>query len=182
MASVTTMIVSSDRPQTDGRRYIRYKFDLLDNLNQNHIEYYGPKLVPADFDTDADMLAIVPSILASKADQEQQELQDGSRNNEIVLHNDLGGYYEHKTMLWDTWENHTIAWLKYWLSQEDQLELYWMRLDLIILTNTELKNLLGIAQGDTSDIRAAVQIAIDTRATLDTYVPFYDESGNWVGA
>lgn len=181
MASVTTMIVSSDRPQSDGRRYVRYKFDLLDNLNQNHIEYYGPKLVSADFDTDADMLSVAPSLLASKSDQEQQELQDGSRDNKIVLQNDLGGFYEHKLFPWDSWENHTTSWLKYWLAQEDQLELYWIRLDLALLTNTELKDLLGIAQGDTADIRAAVQIAIDTRSTLDAYVPFYNDSGEWVG-
>lgn len=181
MASVTTMIVVFDNPQTNGKRSVRYKFDLLDNLNQNHIVYYGPKQIESDIDTDEDMLEIAPTILAGKLDYEQRELQDGSRNNKIVLQNDLGGYYEHKTLRWDTWENHTTAWLKYWLALEDQLELYWTRLDLIILTNTELKDLLGIAQGDTADIRAAVQIAIDTRTTLDTYVPFYDDNGDWVG-
>jgi len=182
MASVTTMIVVSDRPQADGRRYVRYKFDLLDNNGGNHIEYIGPKLVAADFDTDADMIARAPEILVSKADQEQQELRDQARQGGVVLHTDMGGWFEKILPNWESWEIQTTAWLKYWLSQEDQLELVNMQADNILISSTDKRNLLDIANQDVTNINASVQIAIDTKATLDTYTPYFDDDGIWAGA
>jgi len=184
MASVTTMIVISDRPQADGRRYVRYKFDLLDNQipPRNYIEYIGPKLVSADFDTDADMIAMAPEILASKADQEQWELREQARNGSEVLHNDMGGWFDKILPNWESWEVQTTAWLKYWLAQEDQLELVNMQADNVLISNTDKRNLLDIANQDVTDINASVQIAVDPKATLDTYTQYFDDDGLWMGA
>jgi len=151
MASVTTMIVISDRPQAD------------------------------DFDTDADMIAIAPDMLAGKAYQEQWEIRERARQGGVVLHTDMGGWFEKITPDWDTWEVQTTAWLKYWLAQEDQLELVNMQADNALISNTDKRNLLDIANQDVTNINASVQVAIDTKATLDTYAPYFDEDGVWIG-
>ena len=182
MASVTTMIVHSVRPQSNGSLYVRYKFDLLDNLNGNHIVITNSKnvTVPGGMTQEeflnADMIATAPTILQNKAEQEQLDYQEGSREGLPVLFTD----FIKVTPLWDTWDNHTTEWLTYWLSLEDQLELINMQWDLTKISNTDIKNLLGVAQADTSDIRGKVQIAIDMKVELDAYSPFI-VNGVWVG-
>jgi len=181
MAEVTTRLLISDRPQADGRRYVRYKFDLTDNNGGLHVEYVGPKLVPADFDTDADMIAMAPEILASKADQEQWELRERARHGGEVLHMDMGGWFEKILPNWESWEVQTTEWLKYWLSQEDQLELINMKADNDQISSSDMKALLSVAQADVTNINSSVQVAVDIKATLDAYAPFFDDDGFWVG-
>ena len=187
MASVTTMIVHSVRDQANGSLYVRYKFDLLDNLNGNHIVITQSKnvVVPQGQTQEeflnANMIATAPTILADKANQEQQLYQDRASEGEMVLHQDMGGWFDKITPLWETWDVQATEWLTYWLSLTNQLELVHIQLDIAQISNTNLNNLLGINQSDTTDIRSAVQIAVDTKATLDTYQPFY-KSGVWQGA
>ena len=183
MAGVTSTGVERDKELPDGRRHIRYRFDLLDNLSGNHIQYQDHNYAPADTDTDAELLARAARIIPDLIVQEQQQLQIDSRDTETyVLFDDMGGFYVEKTLLWGVWDDQTSLWLEYWLSQENQLDLIHLNPDLGQITNTQIKDLLGVAQADTTDIRAAVQVAVDMTATLDAYQPFYDADGNWVGA
>ena len=182
MASVTTMIVHSVRPQSNGSLYVRYKFDLLDNLNGNHIVITPSKnVVVPDGQTqeeflNADMVDTAPKILQAKADQEQQDYIEGSIEGRSVLFDD----FTKVTPLWESWDNHTTEWLTYWLSLEDQLELISMQWDLTKISNNDLKDLLGISQQDTTDIRSSVQVAINMKVELDAYNPFIVD-GVWVG-
>ena len=175
------MLLLYERDLGNGWKKVKYKFDLLDNNGGNHIVYVGPKTIPIGIDTDADMLAIAPTLLISKAEQGQEELRENARNGDVVLHIDMGGYFEKILPDWDTWDNATTLWLKYWLSQEDQLELVNMQADNEQITNADKRNLLGITNQNVTSINSSVQIAVETKEVLDAYAPYFDEDGNWAG-
>lgn len=81
MASVINSWPISDRPQEDGRRYVRYQFVLADHDAFESDVYVGPKLVSSDFDTTADMTALGPILLDRAA---QQEIDAGQEMTQIA--------------------------------------------------------------------------------------------------
>lgn len=176
MASVTSSQIVSDRPQSDGSRYVRYRYDLLDNNNGNHVQYYGPKLVPAGFDAEADMLSRIPTILADRKSDEVLSLISAIEDD--PLHIDMGGWFEKATPNWGTWDEQWTAVAKYFFSLADQLELIPFSTCFGRVSNTDKRNLLGIDNQTVTDMGADMQTAIDTRNSLDAYSPYFDEAGN----
>jgi len=175
MSQILSSEVISDRPQADGRRYVRTKFVAEDNNSGTQDVFHGPRLVAADYDVDAWMLAYEPTVLADLEQGEQEELRTEASPTALLLHNDLGGFYEKKVLAWGTWDDQTTAWLKYYLSLPDQLQLINIQLDVAQISNTDMRNLLGMTNQEVSAIRADIQIAVDTQASLDLYTPYFEE-------
>ena len=177
-ASVVTTQVITDLPQADGRRYVEYRFDLLDNNNGNHVEYIGPKLVPADFDTDADMLALIPVVLETQANREIFDTRSDLASGADPFHVDLGGFFEKATPDWQTWDELFVVTAKYYWALPDQLGILPFKASWSRVSNTDKRDILGITNQDITRLNAAMQAATDISATLSTYLPFYDEDGN----
>lgn len=76
MATVISSQKIGDRPQKNGSRYVRYKFVCEANDSSTQDVFIGPKLVPSDFDTDADIAALEPVILSRLAKEEGDTLED----------------------------------------------------------------------------------------------------------
>lgn len=172
MSSVASSVLISNRSQLDGRRYVRYKFDLLDNVLQTHQYVIGPKLVASDFDTDADMLSLYLTALNNFREREQLELRQRSREGQVVLHH-FTTWWEKKVFLWDTWDNHATDWLIYWLSFEDQLELVHAKADIDLISDDDIVTLLGIKNTEVPDVRSALQISADAKVLLNNYSPLF---------
>jgi len=174
MAQILSSEVLSDSPQADGRRYVRTKFVAEDNNSGTRDVFHGPRLVASDYDVDAWMVAYEPEVLNQLEQKEQERLRIDASPIALLLHNDLGGFYEKKTLSWGTWDDQTIAWLKYYLSLSDQLQLINIQLDVAQISNTDMRNLLDITNQEVSAIRADIQIAVDTQASLDLYTPYFE--------
>lgn len=74
--SIQSATKISDRPQAGGRRYVRYHFVCEGHDASTKDIYIGPKLVSADFDTDADITALGPIILARLAKAEESGITE----------------------------------------------------------------------------------------------------------
>jgi len=177
MASVTSTQVVSDIAEPNGWRYVRYRFDLLDNLGGNHIEY-ATKLIAADVVAETDMVAMIPAVLADKKVGEQLAWVDECEAGNDPLHWDNGGFWDKTTPLWGTWdEMFTYVGKQFW-SRENQLDLAPYSLSWGRVNSTDKRNGLGITNQNVTTLNASMQIAVDTAATLSAYVPFFDQHGN----
>jgi len=177
MASVTSTQVVSDIAEPNGWRWVRYRFDILDNLGGNHIEYMTKKISPST-DVEVDMAAMIPQLLDSLKLAEQENWRSQCSDGDDPLHIDNGGFFSKSTPLWGSWDEMFTAVAKWFFSRENQLELVpyndsWGR-----VSNTDKRNNLGITNQDVTDMGGQVQVAVNTKATLDTYVPLFDEYGN----
>ena len=76
MVSVAYSVKLSDRPQADGRRYVRVMFSCLDHDGGQQDVYKGPRLVAADFDVDTWMSSHEASVLEDLAQNEDQGILD----------------------------------------------------------------------------------------------------------
>ena len=174
---MVSMVVVSDRPQTSGQRSVTYEYKLEDNLNNIHTKRHGPKIVLDDLDIEADMIAIAPSMINDMVTGEQNLLRNNAVDEQTVLHDSQG---EKLIFRWDTWDNHARSWLQYWFSRTEQLDLVYAKLDTDLISNSDLVDLLSATQQNVTDMHNATQLAFDTKAGIDVYVPLMDESGNWV--
>jgi len=177
MASVTSTQVVSDIAEPSGWRYVRYRFDLLDNLGGNHIEYAN-KFIPPATDAEADMIAMIPAVLENKKIAEQQDWRDQCVDGIDPLHWDNGGFWDKTTPLWGTWNEAFTFVGKWFWSQENQLDLVPYNTSWGRVNNTDKRNGLGITNQNITTLNSQMQIAVDTKATLDSYIPFFDQNGN----
>lgn len=177
MASVTSTTVVSDIAEPSGWRYVRYRFDLLDNLGGNHIDY-ATKLIAAGVDAEADMIAMVPVLLEDKKVGEQHEWRDQCVDGGDPLHWDNGGFWDKTTPLWGTWNEMFSFVAKWFWAREFQLEIAPYSNSWARVNSTDKRNILNITNQDITALNASMQIAIDIQASLDTYVPFFDSNGN----
>ena len=179
MASVISSEVISDRPQRDGRRYIRYKFVLEDNNSQQRTTLHNRGLMPSDFDTAADMLIVGPQMLVQQAEQEIQQFQDDCRDGNDPLH-DWIGYWTKSTPDWNSWDDAANGTLKHFLALEDQLELVYIDDTMGKISNSDVVSVLGVTNQNQTDIRADIQVAVNTKTSLDEYGVWFDDGGNLV--
>jgi len=177
MASVTSTQVVSDIAEPNGWRYVRYRFDLLDNLGGNHIEY-ATKLVSPSTDAEADMIAMIPAVLDNRKVAEHQEWRDACAEGDDPLHWDNGGFWDKTVPLWGTWDEMFTYVGKWFWSRENQLDLAPYNASWGRVNSTDKRNGLGITNQNVTTLNASMQIAVDTAATLSTYVPFFDHNGN----
>lgn len=175
MASVVSTQLVSDRAEPGGWRFVRYRFDLLDNRNENHVEYVGPKYVEPGFDTDADMLAISPAILLSKADQELSEFESAMEQGQDPLHVDMGGFFEKVLPRWQTWDDAFRNASEYFWGLTNLIAILPFSLTWGRVSNTGKRNALDTTNQIVSDMNGDMQIADNTKITLDGYNPHYDE-------
>ena len=177
MASVISSDILQDKGTTN--RIIAYRVVLEDNDAVQETIDVGPVIADETYDADAGAVAAGNNELSKKSPNELQELIEGSRNGELVLNNDVE-FPSKRTFAWGTWDDYATDWMKYWLSLEDQLELVHMERDLAFISNTDMKDLLGIDNQAVSDIRADVQVAIDTQESLNLYTPYFDSDGELI--
>ena len=91
---------------------------------------------------------------------------------------DMGGWFQKKTdFQHTTWDDSFAKNIKYYLSLPDMLELLNIKETIDRISNTDLKLALDISQTQATDIRADIQIAVDTQAALDLYQPLFDSDG-----
>jgi len=74
MATIISSEVVSDRPQSDGRRYVKYKFVVQDNDGSLTDHFHGSKLVAEDFDTAADIVLQGNNLLTELTNTEETRL------------------------------------------------------------------------------------------------------------
>jgi len=72
MSQILSSEILSDRPQADGRRYIRAKFVAEDHDLGTRDVYYGPRLVPSDFNANAWLSAEESVVLEGLALEEDE--------------------------------------------------------------------------------------------------------------
>lgn len=179
MASVVSYEVITDRPQADGRRYVKYQVTF--ELNNLEFEIYNSrqKLVAADFDTAVDMPIVAAQMLADQLENEISEYVDLLANGTDPLHV-FTTWWEKATPDWNTWDDAAGGVLKIYLAYENQLELRHIADTTSRISNADIEDVLGITAQQQSDIRSDIQIAVNTQATLDTYDRWFDEDGNLV--
>ena len=177
MASVISNTIIQDKGTSNRRLAFRIVLEDNDAVQEN-IDV-GPIIADETYDADAGAIAAGVKELDRKAPNELHELIHLSRNGELALNNDVE-FPSKATFAWDTWDNYATAWMKYWLAFEDQLELVHMQRDLAFISNTDMKDLLVIDNQSVSDIRADVQTAVNTQASLDLYNPYFDSDGELI--
>lgn len=177
MASVTSTQVVSDIAEPSGWRYVRYRFDLLDNDGGNHIEYINKMIAPA-VDAEADMVAMIPIVLENRKVSEHNEWRDECVAGNDPLHWDNGGFWDKTGPLWGTWDEMFDFVGKWFWSRTNQVELAPYSSSWGRVSNTDKRNGLGITNQDVTLLNAKMQVTLDIKGQLDAYTPFFDEDGN----
>ena len=177
MASVISSDILQDKGTTNRR--VAYRVVLEDNDAVQETIDVGPIIADENYDANAGAIAAGNKELERKAPNELQELINASRNGELALNNDVE-FPSKATFAWGIWDDYATDWMKYWLALENQLELVHMERDLAFISNTDMKNLLGVDNQGVSDIRGDVQTAVNTQASLDLYTPYFDSDGELI--
>lgn len=180
MASVTSTSVNKQRTLPNGNVDIQYRFDLLDNFNQNHVEYFWRRDVPPTHDTDADMVALAPIILQQKADVEYSGIKSQIEQGMEPFFN---GTLEN-TFAWDEHSTYFVQACKEYWAVENFLDILNFRLvwsaATVAIGSTGLKTLFGITQKQLGDLNGDMQNAVNVQNMIDAYAPHYDpNTGVW---
>lgn len=177
MASVISYELVSDTTYGNGFRRLRYLIILEDNNSQLVTEFYTRSRVPPDFDEDADMPVVAAQMLLDKAEQEVQSFIEECRDGRDPLH-DWVGFWEKSSPAWNTWDDAARGVLKAYLAQEEQLELIYIEDTMGKISNSDVVSVLGVTNQNQSDIRADIQVAVNTQDALEAYERWFDEDGN----
>lgn len=152
-------------------------------IREEHIDhlsnkYYKQYIRDSNFANQAEEDAV----LAASAVIINQQTIDTEIANAIATY-ESGGDPLHFEASPDNWQKNTPNYQTWdelaapvtidFLSRVDQLDLVYIESTIIRISNTDKTNLWGMTNPEVSDVNAAIQAAVNTKATLDTYSPFF---------
>ena len=151
----------------------RYQTTLTDNLGGVQVDVLGMfNVQPEDDGSEVEAQQLI-----NLADQEIQDWIAQIEQGGDPAHVDMGGYFVHSEPLWNTWEVATdgavVPFLQVFApNQSDSL------VDVSILWGRLTKAEGEAIAGKNNDVSSEVQIAINTKAVNDAYIPLIDANGD----
>lgn len=151
-----------------GQRKIFEHF--IDHLGNTYVSIYI-----ADSSEDIDVNLAAHAIIANQ-NTIDNEIANGIEMYEAggdPLHIDMGGYFEQVAPDYQSWDELAAAATINFLERKDQLELVYIETTIIRISTIDKTRIWGMTNPQVSDVNAAIQDAINTKAVLDTYSPFF---------
>jgi len=151
-------------------------------ISEQHTDHLGNKYtsqysgVDVNYDADARLAADAITVDESTAENEINEGIATFNAGGDPLHIDEGGWFSKVIPDYQTWEELATGTTVPFMQAEDQLELVNIQYTSRISTNDK-KLIWGMTNQEVSAFNADVQIAIDTQASLDLYLPWFDDDG-----
>ena len=173
MSSVISTQVLSDKAEPNGWRYVKYLVVLEDNLNEQH-DVYVQKLIGPGVDAAADAVQSAAVALQQEIDNEQAEYLSEIQGGNDPLHWDNGGFWDQTAPRWGVWGDLFNFVSRYFFSRENQLELTPFNLCWGRVGSTDKRNHLGITNQNVTKMNGDMQIAVNTAASIEGYVPFFE--------
>jgi len=176
MSSVVSSTKISDRPQADGRRYVRVRFIVADHDDAETEVFIGPRLVASDFDVDAWMAAHGGDVLEQMARQEDE----GGKDFNTVANPQTYAL----NPKWSTTKRIAKT-LVYWMMEEKdpRIVIYLEPLLDYIKANynaTQIANFLDITTAKVLRMNARIDaILSDTGTVKDQLTAFDSEEGGF---
>lgn len=172
MPTLISSEVLSDQAQADGRRYVKYRFVVEDNLGGLHRYVVGPKLVPPDFDEVSDLSVegakLLDSLKALEAEAAIQQMEMGvnplrdSRGNIIPTKFADYSFVVSKA-------------LHHFLSHEDPAVAVMARPYIDNLTDEQIMALMPCDAAMVAQIRQVAADWTDVETKIKTYKPLLEE-------
>lgn len=168
--SIVSSVLTVDRLQAKGQRKI--KEDHTDQIGLTHP--YGPRLFDAGYDEVAGLV-----LHAAQIDQQLKEQEISNAVSEYETGGDPLHFeqspsnWKKITPIYQTWDELAAPVLINFLSREDQLELVAIETTITRISTNDMKALLDMNNPEVNNVNSGIQIAVDTRATLNDYSPFF---------
>lgn len=147
----------------------RYAVVLMDNLGGVH-EFVRGMYNDQPSDT-GDHVEV--DVIAEVKDQEIQQWISEMESGNDPAHIDMGGWFEHSELLWNTWEECLAGSLTPILQSDYMQDILNCELTCSRLTNRELEAIAG----KPNNVLAEQAVASNTQTELDNYVPLINENG-----
>lgn len=168
--SIITSEVTVDRLQADGSRKIREEH--IDNIGKVHT--YGPRLFEFSYDKEAGKIIHALEIEQQLVNQEIAKAISAYESGLDGLHFEQSeNFWVKITPDYQTWDELAAPVLINFLERENQLELTAIESTIIRISTNDTKALLGMTNTEVNNVNSAIQVAVNTQATLDTYSPFF---------
>jgi len=165
--------ITSDRMQANNTRKISEQF--TDHLGKKYDSQYSG--VDVNYDTDARLSAGAITVDESTATNEINEGIAIFKSGGDPLYVDEGGWFSKVTPNYQTWEALASGTTIPFLSEEDQLELVYLQDMIIRMTTNDKKLIWGMTNQQVSSVNSDIQTAVNTQASLDLYLPWFDDNG-----
>ena len=170
--SIVNSEITSDRMQANNTRKISEQH--TDHLGKIYtIKYSG---VDVNYAADARLAADAITVDESTAANEIAEGIVIFKAGGDPLHIDEGGWFSKVIPDYQTWEELATGTTIPFMQAEDQLELVNIQYTSRVSTNDK-KLIWGMTNQQVSSVNADIQVAIDTQASLDLYLPWFDDEG-----
>ena len=164
MPTIQQITKAFDRRQSNGKRIIKYKIEILDNENNTIIENYGPFFCPIDFDAEAYKTEITKTILSKKEEIELDDIKSSLENGKNPFTKGIYKYHSREILLSNI--------LKEMLSLPltDPMLFNGFKF-LSSVTDAELQNIFGINKPQTTNLRKKIDDAMLLINQINNYVP-----------
>lgn len=145
-----------------------------DNLGVKHPYEYSPALDITQAELDANLASHAVIVGDRLGEQEIQHWIQEMESGRDPAHIDMGGYFVHSEPDFNTWEVAVDGAVTSFLQASYMQDILKCQLTWSRLTKAEGEAIAG----KNNEVSAEMQIATNTKATLDSYTPLIDENGD----
>lgn len=168
--SIVLSVITVDRLQADGTRKIKEQH--TDNIGLVHT--FGPRLFDGDYDEVAGLALHAAEIDQQLKEQEISLAISAYEVGEDPLHFEQSpSNWQKITPNYQTWDDLAEPVLINFLSREEQLELTAIETIIVRISGNDKRTLLGMTNTEVNNVNSEIQIAVNTRTTLNDYNPFF---------
>ncbi len=166
---VVSSAVITDRVQSGGQRKIREEH--TDTLGVKHHRQF---IAASDYDGAAGLITGASSVDASLVASEIANAISSYEQGGDPLHFEASANNWQKiTPDHQTWDELTTPVLIDFLSRDDRNELHYIESTIVRISTNDTKALLGMTNTEVNAVNAEIQNAVNARAELDAYSPFF---------
>ena len=172
--TLSEIIVNRAYGNVEARKIRERHVDHLSN------EFFKQYIRSTNFADQAEVDAILAiSANAIEISSIQQEIARGVisyENGTDPLHEEVSeNNWQKVTPSYQTWEELAKAVTINFLERTEQLELVSISSIVVRISGNDKKLLWGMTNTEVNSVNAAIQVAVDTRASLDSYSPYFNE-------
>ena len=166
---IVSSAVITDRVQSGGQRKIREEH--TDTLGVKHHRQF---IAASDYDGAAGLITGASSVDASLVASEIANAISSYEQGGDPLHFEASANNWQKiTPDHQTWDELTTPVLIDFLSRDDRNELHYIESTIVRISTNDTKALLGMTNTEVNAVNAEIQNAVNARAELDAYSPFF---------
>lgn len=167
--SIVTSTIISNKPY--GSSSIKVREEHVDHLG---ISYFVQYIADNTHDVNAALAQHAIEINQQTIDTEIALAISSYEQGNDPLHFDNSGFWDKITPDYQTWDSLAAAVTIDFLEREEQLELTHIETIIIRISTNDKKLLWGMTNTEVSNVNASIQVAVDTKGTLNTYSPYFN--------